>query len=266
MFVVWRSRASWLFLAGMLALSGVFGWSAFSQDEAANQTAAQLAGLKRFQYLVGAWRASSQPVGTQRKGTVETVRWAWHLKRDAEPAMKLSIGDGTFFESALLRYDAEGDEYRLVAERILDEEEAKAAKAKTETVIFEGKIQPSENDPTVQVLDLQRRLRGTKIEERVTLRLQDQHHYVFQLDRRTGGKNYPFRPMRIYSVTREGESIATLVEAKEGPVCIVSGGLGTSSLVHNGVTYYFCCSGCLESFRDDPEKWIAAAKNLPKAK
>jgi len=39
--------------------------------------------------------------------------------------------------------------------------------------------------------------------------------------------------------------------------CVVSGGLGTMAVQHKGETYYVCCSGCLEAFKESPEKYIA---------
>ncbi|MBR9804101.1 YHS domain-containing protein [bacterium] len=42
--------------------------------------------------------------------------------------------------------------------------------------------------------------------------------------------------------------------------CIISGGLGTITVSHNGQTYYVCCTGCKAAFEDDPERWIARAE------
>ena len=53
--------------------------------------------------------------------------------------------------------------------------------------------------------------------------------------------------------TKEGVSFA----AGDGkPECIVSGGLGTMAVTHNGQTYYVCCGGCRDEFRANPEKYI----------
>jgi YHS domain-containing protein len=41
--------------------------------------------------------------------------------------------------------------------------------------------------------------------------------------------------------------------------CIISQGLGTISVSHNGKTYWVCCTGCKAAFDADPEKWIAKA-------
>ena len=37
---------------------------------------------------------------------------------------------------------------------------------------------------------------------------------------------------------------------------IVSGGLGKIKVSYKGQTYYVCCTGCQEAFKDDPEKYL----------
>jgi len=53
--------------------------------------------------------------------------------------------------------------------------------------------------------------------------------------------------------TREGESFGA---AEKKPECIVSGGLGTSTVSYKGVTYYVCCTGCRDEFNANPEKYV----------
>ena len=56
--------------------------------------------------------------------------------------------------------------------------------------------------------------------------------------------------------TKEGEPFAA---GPKGVECIVSGGKGTIAVTHKGVTYYVCCGGCRDAFKDDPEKYLAEA-------
>ena len=58
--------------------------------------------------------------------------------------------------------------------------------------------------------------------------------------------------------TRDGQSFAAAKEKKA--VCVVSGGLGTSAVSYKGETFYVCCSGCAEAFKENPEKYIAEFK------
>jgi len=74
-------------------------------------------------------------------------------------------------------------------------------------------------------------------------------------DVQTGGKGLA---TTIYKSngSKDGESIAS---AKKKNECIVTGGAATTAVTHAGKTYYVCCSGCLEAFKEDPEKFIKAA-------
>ncbi|HEY1066776.1 MAG TPA: YHS domain-containing protein [Pirellulales bacterium] len=255
-----RSGPVFPLIAAMLL--AVFAWGA--EDEAID-TAGAMDGLRKFQGLIGGWRASSQGQGPKGRGIVEDVRWRWKFNRDELPALEMTIEGGDLFRSGLLRYDPESEKYMFVAQRVVDATAAKPAD-QVETVIYEGKETPSEEDRNIPVLSLSRRVPGSRKQEQVVIRLQEKHHYVFQLASRTSSTT-PFQSKTIFSVTREGESIAALDKADSGPVCIVSGGLGTSSTVYKGVTYYFCCSGCVESFKDNPDKYIAeAAAAAKKAK
>lgn len=248
--------AAGLLAALCLTLSGGPGASFAQEDDNQQYTRNQISGLKRFQFLVGDWRASSRT--RNRVGGVETLTWKWHLERNEPPALLMDVDEGTYFESALLRYDPDRESYRFVGKRIVDDE-----KKKTETVVYEGKLEASDIDSTVSVITMSRRIPGSPARERVILKLSDKHHYVFQLEYRPN-REIAFTPRRVFSVTREGKSIAALKEASQGPECFISGGLGTSSYTYKGKTYYFCCSGCLESFKDDPERWIAEAEKAKK--
>ena len=39
--------------------------------------------------------------------------------------------------------------------------------------------------------------------------------------------------------------------------CVVTGGLGTIEVTHNGKTYYVCCTGCRDYFNENAEKVLA---------
>lgn len=255
------TRTVRLLLLAAAALVSVQAW-AYLDDEP-DTLQADIAGLRRFQFLIGDWRATSQIAAGQKTGTVENLTWHWYLLPNEPPALKMEVQDGDYFTGGLLRYDSEDDSYLFVGQRVVEKEDGK--KPKTETVVYEGKATPSEIDPNVSVLALSRKITGTKQEEQVTLRLREKHHYVFQLDKRRT-KNLPFRPIKVFSTSREGTSIAKLEEAAQGPECFISGGLGTMTYNYKGKTYYFCCSGCLDSFKDDPEKWIAEVNKKKDAK
>jgi YHS domain-containing protein len=47
---------------------------------------------------------------------------------------------------------------------------------------------------------------------------------------------------------------------------VVSGGKGTMPVSYKGKTYYVCCSGCRDEFKENPEKYIAEYEAKLKAK
>ena len=57
--------------------------------------------------------------------------------------------------------------------------------------------------------------------------------------------------------TRVGESLGA-TEAKN--ICVVSGGVGKMQVSYKGETFWVCCSGCADAFKENPEKYIAEFK------
>jgi hypothetical protein len=60
--------------------------------------------------------------------------------------------------------------------------------------------------------------------------------------------------------TRADVRFGAASKEEQGPKCIITGAPGTSTVMHNGQTYYVCCSGCRAEFDHDPEKWLKLAK------
>jgi YHS domain-containing protein len=54
--------------------------------------------------------------------------------------------------------------------------------------------------------------------------------------------------------TRKGISFA---QGTGYPECIVTGGHGSIAVEYNGKTYYVCCTGCRDLFKEDPEGVLA---------
>ena len=66
--------------------------------------------------------------------------------------------------------------------------------------------------------------------------------------------------------TRQGSGFGKGSTQRE---CVVTGGLGTIAVTHNGQTYYVCCTSCRDYFNESPEKVLAeyaARKEAEKAK
>ena len=57
--------------------------------------------------------------------------------------------------------------------------------------------------------------------------------------------------------TRDGVSLGGK-ESKN--ICVVSGGKGTMQVSYKGETFYVCCSGCADAFKENPEKYVKEFK------
>ncbi len=85
---------------------------------------------------------------------------------------------------------------------------------------------------------------------RLTLRLVAAGDRLVMLYERRAGQQF----IRLAEVgaTRKGSSFA--VKGGDPHECIVTGGQGTITVDYKGQTYYFCCTGCRDLFKQDPEK------------
>jgi len=59
-----------------------------------------------------------------------------------------------------------------------------------------------------------------------------------------------------YKVTASNTADSFAGGGGKKPVCVVTGGLGTTSVTYMGKTYYVCCSGCRDEFNAEPKKYV----------
>jgi hypothetical protein len=64
------------------------------------------------------------------------------------------------------------------------------------------------------------------------------------------------RRMAEIGLTRAGSKLASGNTGERQ--CVVTGGLGTIKVSHDGKTYYVCCEGCKQAFDADPEGTLKA--------
>jgi len=65
----------------------------------------------------------------------------------------------------------------------------------------------------------------------------------------------------LVACNKEGDSLGG---KKEGKVCPVSGGLGKIEVSYKGESFYVCCTGCRDAFKEDPEKYVKEFKKSKK--
>ena len=87
---------------------------------------------------------------------------------------------------------------------------------------------------------------------------------ILELDRKRGAGQF----LRIDTINtqRKGTSFAVSDTDYGEKTCVVSQGLGTTSVSFKGKSYWVCCSGCKDLFNENPEAVLAEAAERQKAK
>ncbi len=193
--------------------------------------------LQSFNYLIGAWRATGEPMqGTreekQKNFWTEGISWEWQFKGD-DAWLKVAFDKGKYFSAGELRYLPETDRYRLTLQTPAKESQ-----------VFEGVLENKR-------LILERTT--DKDKQRLTFNLLHDNRHTLLYEVAPGGQK-AFTPVWRDGVTKEGVAFASGDDKFE---CVVSGGLGTMPVQFKGKTYYVCCSGCRDAFNDNPDKFVS---------
>ncbi|HQR43198.1 MAG TPA: YHS domain-containing protein [Gemmatales bacterium] len=220
-----------------LALCGLF----LPVDDAKSPKEA----LQGFQELIGGWRGTGEPgtgsAAEKAKGFwKETIRWSWKFKGD-DAWLTFTAEKGKHFTAGELH--SRGDnKFQLLLT---------SADGTKQT--FEGKLSNNGRRLVADRVDKDR-----NEDARLTLSLVGDIRYQYTLETKPLDRKLYSKVFQI-GATREGESLAKAAKSN-APECVVSGGLGTTKVTYKGETFYVCCSGCAEAFKDNPEKYIAEFK------
>jgi hypothetical protein len=219
---------------GLLLLSAV-STAALAEGEQARRTPKKA--LQAFNDLIGSWRATNVPTGNraedQKNFHQEKVSWEWRFKGN-DVCLSATFEKSKQFTTAELRYLPEKNAYEL-----------KATTPAKETLTFEG---PLEN----RRLTLERHDEAKKEDQRLVLSLLHFNRHLYRYETKPADRP-AFAVVWNMGGTKEGVAFAT---TDDGPECVVSGGLGTIPVSYQGKTYYVCCTGCRDAFKDEPEKYI----------
>lgn len=209
-----------------------------------------VAALKPVQIVLGKWQGLIKNAARS-----ELHDWVWDLKTDPVfPALVLNVPDGEFFTNARLTYDPRIGKFLMTT---IDEEDVK--RTFTGEFIAEPKDVPSEDGKTTE-RTFQLELTEDPDSGRATrfqyvFKQQHNNRYLVDVNRARGRAK--FRQFDVIGSQRDGVSFAKADDDYGDKTCIISGGLGTSTVSYKGKTYYVCCSGCKAAFEDEPERWIA---------
>ncbi|HUG92028.1 MAG TPA: hypothetical protein VML55_14410 [Planctomycetaceae bacterium] len=211
--------------------------------------------LKELQIVLGEWRGT-----TRRKfgdfNALETVRWKWDLLTDrSQPALVLETTDSPYFQHGRLTWDADQRKFRMTATDKAGVERVYEGKYTLEPQFVPGD-DPEKLERAFKLQLVQVSPSGDRELAQVVLNHQNNNRYLLELYRRSGDR------VVIYDTVanqRQGTSFALIDEGYGERTCVISEGLGTMTVSHNGRTYYVCCTGCKAAFEENPEYWIAKA-------
>jgi YHS domain-containing protein len=195
--------------------------------------------LKPFNALVGSWKALGVPEGTReqkQKGVWnETIQWEWQFKGD-DCWLTVDFGKGKYFVDGQLRYLPAKDQYQLTLTTI-----------DKETQVFAGALKQ-------HILALERQDEKKKETQRVVISLLHDNRYLYHYEVKATEKP-SFSKQYQVGATKQGVPFA-VGAGESGPECVVSGGAPTTKVTYKGQTYYVCCGGCRDAFKEEPEKYI----------
>jgi len=228
-----------------------------STADAGDRVESARAALKPLQILVGNWN------GTSRKAVLDQPSWAWDLKTDPkQPALRMKSEKGQFVRDGRLTFFPATQEFEFTA---ID--------AEGKTRVFRGAFSREVQDVPGDDKKLQRtyKLELTEAQAdadgdqwRVAINQQENNRYIMEIDRKRGGGQ--FLRLDTINTQREGTSFALSDTDYGDKTCVVSQGLGTTSVSYKGKSYWVCCSGCKAAFEDEPERWIAKWEAMNKDK
>lgn len=209
--------------------------------------------------MLGSWKGTTQKEFGDFKA-LDEPEWVWDFQTDpAQPAMVMTSQASPYFQSLRLTYLTPKDRYQLTLTSPQQQTRVFAGTFSQPVEEFQGddkrlhrryKLEFTEVDPT-----------DDKDAWQVVFNQQENNRYLVELSKARGSR---FMRFDTVATQRQGTSFA-LNDADYGErACIITGGLGTSTVSHAGKTYWVCCSGCRAAFEENPEKWIAAAADLRK--
>jgi hypothetical protein len=200
--------------------------------------------LQALNDYIGGWKGN----GTSEKSTTdiwkENLKWSWRFKKN-DIFLVLDIKGSKRFKGGEMRYLVPRKLYQLT---LVDRDGKKldfVGKFKKRRLILEHL-----DSETKETQQLAMNMAGGGIRMVYTFSHKPANRTLFTKDFQVG-------------LTREGENFGAREKKIE---CVVSGGLGTIPVMHKGVTYYVCCSGCKEAFLEEPEKYIKEYEEKKKNK
>lgn len=208
--------------------------------DAPTQTAASdREALARFNDFIGGWKGVGQIKRNSTQGAWrETSEFVWKIDKHAS-GIEYRVKDGKHLKSGLLSWDAPTKQFKFTAENPDGTKLDHFGKFEDNALVLESK---PKTDGSISRITIR------QLNELRLLVLYESRKESQSLYQRIGEVGY----------TREGAKLAS--SDQTGPVCVVSGGVGTIKVSYKGETYFVCCTGCRDAFNDDPETFLTEYK------
>jgi ribosomal protein L24E len=244
-------------LGGDTAKSQVPTTSAVLENE---QMESVIAAMQPLQVMLGKWRGTTNKA-IKGSHVVDEQEWIWDFKTDRkQPALVVKSDKNPYIREGRLTYLPTTQQFQFAATTPEGAQHVMTGKFEREPEDVTG----DDNKPqkTYQLL-------VTEIDPQdadawqVAFDQQENNRYLLKVSRRRG---QGYQLVDTVGTQRLGTSVAANDEDYGERKCIISGGLGTMTVSHNGNTYWVCCTGCQAAFNDDPKRWLAKMAEADKAK
>jgi hypothetical protein len=202
--------------------------------------------LKELNDFIGDWKGAGNPdkprLTPRDPIWSETIKFGWRFKGD-DAWLVLNIKGSKTFKGGQVRWVPAKKNYQL-----------SALTADGKTIVFEGKLNES-------TLIFERTDPASKEVQQIKMNSAgDGDRFIYRYARRNGGATI-WKKEFVVASTRQG---VTFGPKEKKPECVVSGGLGTTTVSFGGETYWVCCSGCADAFKENPKKYVDEFKKKKK--
>ncbi len=221
-------------MIGAAALLGLMATVSHTAAETSKDQAATKAALQAFNDYIGQWKGDGETKTGKAEFWKETMDWGWKFNKDEVSGLKITFKESKNFTDGELKFLPDKKKYELTI-----------TGADSKKQVYEGEIKR-------KMLVLTRTDATTM--DKYTLAMSTTNEgALFNLEGtvQTGGRGVD-KKLFVVRGKKEGASIT----GGKKNECVVSGGVGTQQVSFNGKTYYVCCSGCAEAFKENPKKFV----------
>src|SRR5438552_2509977 len=191
-------------------------------------------GLEALQEFIGGWKGTAND---KAKGFwTEKSSWSWRFK-GKDRWMTFDLEGSKLYKGGEVRFLPDKSKYQIT---LIDKAGDK--------VVFLGAIKKD-------ILIVERKNDDNDTEQLKLNIAGGGDRLIYAMWVKPDGRTLFAKKLEV-GYTREGVTFGIEAGGKR-PECVVTGGVGTSTVTYMGATYYVCCTGCRDAFNENPAKIIA---------